>query len=211
MCQIRPEEHDATEIQGQVTQHDLTQLDEFEQNTEFYREWEKLVRQTVSSLGLSHTDLHLVSPKLLMAQTDQGQQTVHWDDIMGYLSPEAKLSVILYCSSGSSSTAMPRFPSNQFPSDDTDTAALRAASHLLDVEWYHSVPVFAGDMMVFKQSTPHFGVYNLSQSTRIVLFSMMSPEKGAEQDEYQVRKQHQQQQQQQNTFAPMGENKSTTH
>jgi len=54
-------------------------------------------------------------------------------------------------------------------------AAMHRCAYLLSPEWFHSVPVHAGDMMVFSQSIPHFGVRNRNQHhTRIVLFSQLS-------------------------------------
>lgn len=125
--------------------------------------------------------LHVVVPKLLTSAPEAGRQGVHWDCKGGHL-VHNKLSCVLYCTM-THSTALPRFPQNQFVSDNP--AELRRNAYLLDPEWYHSVPVFAGELAIFLQHVPHFGVRNRSSQNRVVLFTMLSPSNEAAQDDHQ--------------------------
>ena len=63
---------------------------------------------------------------------------------------------------------------------------MRPRAYLLDSEWFHSIPVHPGDMMILWQSIPHFGVRNNSTLLpRIGLFSILSSDDSDDQDEYQ--------------------------
>lgn len=107
------------------------------------------------------------------------------------------LTVLLYVTAGVDSTAMPRFRPERFavpdyPTEDaretTNAAAMRRTieSRLLEKDQYHSRMVIAGDMLVFRQSIPHYGTRNPSpQSPRVVLFSIYTPYTDPHQDEYQ--------------------------
>jgi hypothetical protein len=74
------------------------------------------------------------------------------------------------------SAALPTFvPDERFSfSDKRDD--LRQVAHLLDPALYASQPVQPGDIIIFRQSTPHFGVRNESaKDDRVVFFCMVSP------------------------------------
>jgi len=51
---------------------------------------------------------------------------------------------------------------------------MRAKLDLLEDQYYHTVPVSAGDMLLFKQQTPHCGPQNSSDRPRVVVFDMLS-------------------------------------
>jgi hypothetical protein len=171
LMQLRPMA--PIEIAGRVNQQDLTQHAEFQRDGQLFHQWEEILHASAKCLGVATAPLHVVAPKQLVAEMDKGQQAIHWDSYEGHLTANEKLSCIMYCSSGSHSTAMPRFqPQHLRPG--RNPAAMRAAAYLLDPEWYHSVPVMPGDIMIFRQSIPHFGVRNRALSSRVALFSMLS-------------------------------------
>jgi hypothetical protein len=178
-------------ISGNVRQYDLLKAAAFTDKLQVA--WKDLVFTTTASVGLSaalSTTHRLTSPKLLVASPHQGLQAIHWDDATAYQGGQSKLTFILYCSSGTYSTAMPRFPPHllHWAPEEEDIPAMQLQSYLLDYKYFHSVLVKSGDMMVFWQNTPHFGVQNrCSLNNRITLFSMLTPTIRSEttDDEYQ--------------------------
>lgn len=85
------------------------------------------------------------------------------------------------------STACPLFPTNEALSFSADPAEMRSVAHLLEESNYKSVPVYPGDIIFFRQSTPHFGVANtMQQGNRVMLFSVLSPTAEQGQDAFQV-------------------------
>ncbi len=176
-----------TLISGNVTQIDTSQISCFAKN--FETRWTELIRSTLSKLLLPNIeDMRLIAPKFLSVVKGQGEQPIHWDSPKGYAERDnLKLSIVLYCSSGASSTAMPRFPSKVMEIDENDTHKLKLHAPLLDPKYFHSVPVFSGDIMVFYQKIPHYGVQNNSIQKRMVLFTMilLNPEDMQDSDELQ--------------------------
>jgi hypothetical protein len=174
------------EISGKVRQMDLSSDADFAALRE---QWETLVREAAASLGVNVEQLHVVDPKLLVAPPNPKSgldQPVHWDCARD-AAAASKFSCLLICSTGSFSTALPRFEANAALSSSHDPAAMRSVAHLLFPQEYESVPVSAGDMIFFRQSTPHYGVKNsCPQGDRVVLFSILSPSTAPGQDEHQV-------------------------
>ena len=131
--------------------------------------------------------------KLLVAAPGKGEQTVHWDQMDGPV-PTTATTMLLFCRDGVKSSAVPLFlPSDlqhvdmeeEFP----DTPTMRSVYPLLNAsEWFHSMDVEAGDVLVFSQLLPHFGTANpLAHGPRTVLFTMFSMSDDAFQDQFQVR------------------------
>lgn len=77
---------------------------------------------------------------------------------------------------------MPRFLPQHLYCADGDAQSMRDKAYLLSEEWFHSVPLQPGDMLVFKQSVPHFGVRNQSIQPRMMLFTMLVPEEKEEEE-----------------------------
>lgn len=171
----------ATIIGGLVSQVDLAGVHGFKATR---KTWKTSVCALGQRLGLP-SQLRAVLPKLLTATTGNGGQAIHWDAIEGPAAPD-RYSVILYCSAGAQSTAMPRFPLSAFTPDVTSPASMRQFAHLLDTDWFHSVPVFPGDMMIFSQRVPHYGTENPSLSPRIALFGLLSTSFARSQDKFQM-------------------------
>jgi hypothetical protein len=106
-------------------------------------------------------------------------------------------SFLVYCPEvpGAHSTAMPRYPYSALDPirlvSDEDSPDFKpgkqACARLLDREWFHSVPVAAGDVMIFSQRVPHFGTASPVSAPRMALFSMLSQYEGDNQDAFQVR------------------------
>ena len=171
----------ATIIGGLVSQIDLARVPGFKATR---KTWRASVRALGSSVGLPG-HLRAVLPKLLTAAPGQGGQAIHWDAVQGPAAP-ARYSVLMYCSVGAQSTAMPRWPLSAFTPDMTNPASMRQFAPLLSPEWFHSVAVFPGDMMIFSQRTPHFGTENPSLTPRIVLFGLLSESSAVSQDKFQM-------------------------
>ena len=177
----------STTISGKVKQIDLTiQTDSGAELHALVPRWVELIHNTAASLGIAHERLHAVDPKLLVAFPGLGHQAVHWDCARDEFSAQ-KYSFILYCSAGSYSTALPKFPADNDLSFSSDRAKMQKVAHLLGPDNYESLPVLPGDIVVFRQSTPHFGVANVcKQADRVVLFGMLSPSPESMQDARQV-------------------------
>lgn len=173
-------------ISGNVRQYDLTHGAKKERFAPLVERWNVLVKEVAASAGIRVDELHVVDPKLLVSKPKDGHQPVHFDcDRV----PEShhKYAAILYCSSGTYSTALPKFPSNPLLSFSLDPIQMQAVAGLLKPEHYESLPVFAGDIVFFRQSTPHFGVQNVAaRDNRIVLFSILSSSSHPRQDGEQV-------------------------
>jgi hypothetical protein len=174
------------EISGKVRQVELSSIADFASPR---AQWDTLVREAAASVGVSVDGLYVVDQKLLVAPPNPKQglnQPVHWDCPRD-AAAASKFSCLLFCSTGSFSTALPRFDANATLSFSDDPAEMRSVAHLLHPQEYESVPVFPGDMVFFRQSTPHYGVKNsCPQGDRVVLFSILSPSTAPGQDEQQV-------------------------
>ena len=76
---------------------------------------QQVVHSSMRCLGLdSGGRMHLVDPKLLSGASGMGEQEIHWDSAT-LEECEGKISILLYCSPGALSTAMPRFRLRDFP------------------------------------------------------------------------------------------------
>jgi hypothetical protein len=131
----------------------------------------------------------LCRDKILVARPGVGRQAVHWDaPIPVRIVPDGSLSMIIYCTY-TDSTALPRFPSCVLSWPRDDDASNQAHAFLLHPDFFHSVPVTPGTILIFDQSTPHFGVENVSKTDdRVALFDIISEIPDAKvksQDEYQ--------------------------
>jgi hypothetical protein len=165
-------------IAGQVKQLPLT-------DQQLLAEWGAVARETAAAVGVASPEF-LVDAKLLLAAPSRGLQSVHWDTARTR-EAHAQLACILVCSSGASSTALPTFPTNDDLSFSTDPAAMRRVAHLLQPQHYASSPAQPGEVIVFRLSTPHFGVANsMPQGNRVVLFGLLSSTSQPGQDALQV-------------------------
>ena len=175
------------QIAGKVEQFDQDQRGA-DFNAEFGADWDDFVRRLVvevtddEAFGRYYVKAH----KILQVAPGRGEQAIHLDRDDGHLSDVC--SVVLYCTSGVSSTAFPAtFAAHDFATND-DAASMRATvdAGRLNKSAYHSVRVEAGDIAIFRQSTPHYGTMNDTNTTRTVLFSILTPFDAADQDEFQV-------------------------
>lgn len=166
------------EIAGQVKQLQLT-------DPQLLAEWSAVARETAAAVGVDSPEF-LVDAKLLLAAPKRGLQSVHWDTARSR-EAHTQLACILACSSGASSTALPTFPTNDDLSFSSNPSAMRRVAHLLQPEHYASSPAQPGEVIVFRLSTPHFGVANsMPQGNRVVLFGLLSSTSQPGQDALQV-------------------------
>lgn len=128
-----------------------------------------------------------LAPSLLVAQPGLGLQGIHCDDFSAWTPAEdlRRLTVVLYCGD-SLSTAMPRFSRAAFCPDMTCKPSKQKFVRFLSPRWFHTVPVEAGDMLIFRQCVPHYGPLNVATQPRMGCFSMLSPSKDEDQDDVQV-------------------------
>jgi hypothetical protein len=176
----------ATEfINGNVKQIDLLQCPaDIWSATPAATSFEFILRAAADQLGIKHSGLRIAATKLLIAYGDDGQQALHWDNLLGPDTAGERYSCLLYLSDNKRSTSMPRYqPRSHFPSGAEPSAA--AAAYLED-EWYHSASVQLGDLMIFKQTVPHYGVANVGAQPRIALFAVLSSSTEPNQDGYQL-------------------------
>jgi hypothetical protein len=173
-------------IAGKVKQHDIASDPLL---AEALKEWDDLLHAIAAALGVAFSEnapLYMVDPKVLVAKPGHGLQSVHWDGARDVQSAE-KFSGILFCSNGHFGTAMPTFSKDECLSFSETPQEMRAVAHLLCSEHYAAEPAQPGDIIFFRQSTPHFGVKNEStKDDRVVLFSMLSPSSAPNQDEQQT-------------------------
>lgn len=173
-------------ISGNVRQYDLTQGIKQQRFTSLLDEWANIVKNIATSLNISADGLHVVDSKLLVSQPKSGHQPVHFDCERG-VEAHSKYVALLFCSTGSYSTALPKFHFNQVLSFSNDPNEMQTVAELLKPGQYDSLPVYPGDMVFFRQSTPHFGVKNTSaRDNRVVLFSILSSSEQPHQDDQQV-------------------------
>lgn len=186
-------------IAGKVDQHKLANYTDW--TPEMRVEWDSIVREFAAEVGLSSAIVqghHVVSDTLLVADQNNGEQHPHLDADLGAEKLENTFSVVLYCTDFVESTAMPVFSKSEFavpeyePGTSIVTDESKAAmkktveANLFERSAYHTIQVQAGDMMIFAQSTPHFGTKNPLSSRRIAVFSILSPSKEDGQDDFQL-------------------------
>jgi hypothetical protein len=172
-------------IAGEVKQTDLATIRK-EDVQLFLRHWGQELRMVAESLGVPTASLHVVEPKVLQAAPGVGKQAVHFDCERA-LSSKHKFSAVLICSNGHNGTALPTFEANDILSFTQTPAEMQSVAHLLEESHYHSEPAYPGDVIFFRQSTPHWGVRNsLKKGNRVVLFSMLTPSLKPQQDAHQV-------------------------
>lgn len=176
-----------TRISGGVRQVDLERALQQQQLAEIMEEWTALVKATALSLGIdAAAEMFVVDTKVLIAAPGVGQQAVHFDSARARASAE-KYSCILFCSNGTHSTALPRFPSNPKLSFSDNKKQMASVASLLHASQYESLPAMPGDIIFFRHSTPHYGVRNEGKKgDRLVLFSILSSSNENRQDELQV-------------------------
>jgi hypothetical protein len=176
-------------ISGDVSQFNLTATREL-----FTREnmtaWDAIMKDAFAQCNLSEETrtLHRVATKLLEAPPGAGEQVVHFDSENGWTATN-QFSALLICSSGVDTTAMPRYAAHtEFPKLlNPHPRDLQKVFHLLDPEWFHRVKAKKGQILIFRESVPHHGTRNPKDvGNRRVLFSMWSPQKNVDQDEYQM-------------------------
>lgn len=186
-------------IAGKVDQHKLASYTGW--TPEMREEWNSIVREFAAEVGLSSAIVqghHVVSETLLVANQNDGEQHPHLDADLGAAALENTFSVVLYCTDFVESTAMPVFSKSEFavpeyePGTSIVTDESKAAmkktveAHLFERSAYHTIQVQAGDMMIFAQSTPHFGTQNPLSSRRVAVFSILSPSEKDGQDDFQL-------------------------
>jgi hypothetical protein len=75
------------------------------------------------------------------------------------------------------SIRLPRFPRSwlSWPPDDLEERAKRA--FLLSEEWFYARPTVTGTLLLFRVSTPHYGIGVASDAdmSRILLFDLLMP------------------------------------
>lgn len=170
-------------IDGNAKQKGLDTIPEFDP---IASEWEAVVREAASRAGVDTESLFVVDQKILTSAPGKGQQAVHWD-CERILAAGEKFTCLLVCSNGHFSTALPAFPANRTLSFSHDSMEMRSVSHLLASEHYVSHQLFPGYVIIFRQSTPHFGVTNTCHAgDRVLLFSVLSPSNSPGQDQEQV-------------------------
>ena len=172
-------------IAGKVKQLDLEMV-QGEPTRVFLRRWGQAVRGIAASLGIDASGMHVVTPKVLSSAPGDGAQTSHWDCARDNRAAH-KYSLILTISNGHRGTALPVFEENAVLSFSHFRAEMQTVAHLLDPAYYFSEPTFPGDVIFFRQSTPHYGVRNdLKKGNRVVFFSILSPSLSPDQDDLQV-------------------------
>ena len=136
-------------------------------------EWDKAILALAAPLPLKDSSRNVSTRKLLVAEEGLGQQVLHWDEWKGPDVDPNTTSVITMCSQGMS-TVVPRFPLAAFTPKMNSPASLKKFAYLLEPEWFHSVPVGPGDVLIFSQRIPHWGPKNLAADARLAAFCMLS-------------------------------------
>jgi hypothetical protein len=139
----------------------------------------RLLAEALREHGLVDlVDMHIGLCKSLYCVQGDGLQCPHFDS--PHQRDRSRYSVILYLTDHHRSTAVPTFSADQLAPHDEDThAALerqRRCAHLFNSEYYESHKVKAGDIMVMRHGTPHFGTRNDLAAPRCVLFCLLAPE-----------------------------------
>ena len=108
--------------------------------------------------------------KLLQAKHGRGLQALHWDS--GKWSTHQGISCLLYLTDGEYSARFPRGPHSEIHPRFA-AAKVRPHAWQLEEQYFHSVPVQAGTIVVFKHSVPHGGTA-AQGAERLVLFDELS-------------------------------------
>ena len=108
--------------------------------------------------------------KLLQAKKGKGQQALHWDS--GKWSAHPGISCLLYLSDGEYSARFPRGAHDDIH-PRYRAEKIRPNAWQLMEDFFHSVPVEVGTIVVFKHSVPHGGSAARGKE-RIVLFDELS-------------------------------------
>jgi hypothetical protein len=154
-----------------------------ERRDELLQLWRAATAAATTAAGLPTDGLHLVDLKLMASSTGVGEQKVHWDATKG-ANGDQRYSFLLYCTP-TLSTAVPVFDNiASLSTPHLPQHQRRTLFHLLSKRHFHSVPVCAGELLVMRQSVPHYGVCNASEEERVVLFDMMSESTDIMQDDY---------------------------
>ena len=170
-------------IIGKARQKELDQLPDFDA---IISEWTDVVKESATRVGVDAKLLFVVDHKMLIASPGQGAQVVHWD-CARLRAAAGKYTCLLVCSLGHCSTALPNFAANDDLSFSDDPATMRSVAHLLASNKYISQRLHPGDIIIFRQSTPHFGVANTcTVGDRVLLFAVLSPSSASGQDQEQV-------------------------
>lgn len=175
-------------IGGDVIQHDLSDA-HFAAFNQAHKDggeslcgkYERIMRGVLNELGIANTSLFFLNPKLLVARASIGEQAIHTDSYKGMHAPPTVITVVMYVSEGHMSTAVPRLP---WLAMEGALGDLKEAARLWDKTMFHSVPVHPGDVLVFYQRLPHYGVRNQHPdgADRLALFSMFSDSPNPNQD-----------------------------
>lgn len=175
-----------------VETKDPNQFEEYEE------EWKKLnemrfalYQAALEILGINFIlpKNYMKFPKILDSEYEKGEQIPHLDGGEALLELLYNRLSITFSLRKQKSTALPIFTDAR--SKDLLARELvdrRKHSKLLNRDYFHSVDLEAGSLLIFRQHLFHFGVANLnSAQSRLVFFDILSDSKSQYQDDAQYR------------------------
>ena len=175
-------------IAGGVVQTPLTTLRKLEdeqtamlEQLELQFHLEVTARYAQLMPGADLSALRFSGSKALVCAPNTGEQMLHWDSTR-WAPDNQEVTALLYCTP-CDSARLPRFcVHEQLPLEltgatqaDHDTRASRG--FLLSDDYFHSVPVLPGTLLLFRHAAPHAGTANRTAHNRIALFDMVVPRK----------------------------------
>lgn len=190
LMHVRTSKAESQKIAGEVTQVLLTpEVLKTYGDGQLHLELERLVRQSAKELGISGAEeKYVVDCKFLISRPKRGRQFPHFD-VARNGKGRNMYTFLLCCTSGCSSTALPTFPLDDRMSVSMDRKQMREVAPLLRdcPENFQSFPMDVGDIIIFQQTVPHFGVANeMSAGNRQMFFCVLSDTHEWGQDEQQV-------------------------
>lgn len=142
------------------------------------KQFRDLVRSRMAQLGGFPSvggplQLKFAGTKSLVSSFGSGEQMIHWDSHQLSVG-NTSVTCILYCTD-TDSTLLPRFRTLlEFPGLNVQRNDPSRA-FLLDRNFFHSVPVKAGSLLLFRHFVPHAGVRSNSRDQhRVLLFDMFT-------------------------------------
>jgi hypothetical protein len=154
-------------------------------------EWRTLLLCLVSDLAVAcglgddRRSYRVSHESILYSMFRHGRQEIHWDRMRELVS-KLRFSALFFLTSHRS-TALPIFSYNERLSVSSDAAEMRSLSRFLQPSNFVSFDVAPGDVILFHQGVPHFGVENhLKNTTRTLLFSIVAPSDEPADDDLQV-------------------------
>ena len=162
-----------TKINGNVDMLDVSDPAN-SARVELLKLWDDAVLALVDQLGQPASARHVSARSLLAAEPGRGRQVLHFDGWEGPDIAPDTLSVLTFCSNPATSTFLPRFSLAHFQPNMSDPASMQDFSYLLEPQWYYSVAVQPGDMLIFSQRIPHWGPENTASVPRLAAFCQVS-------------------------------------